>query len=81
MNDDQVKSVELLFSRIKEEIDADYVHKYDVIRNYLQLLMHEAMKMSPAQSYERYNNASQRWLHSLWILWKGNILLMEQPTL
>lgn len=60
LNDDQVKSVELLFSRIKEEIDADYVHKYDVIRNYLQLLMHEAMKMSPAQSYERYNNASQR---------------------
>ena len=60
LNDDQVKSVELLFSRIKEEIDADYVHKYDVIRNYLQLLVHEAMKMSPAQSYERYNNASQR---------------------
>ncbi|MDE5537147.1 MULTISPECIES: helix-turn-helix domain-containing protein [Elizabethkingia] len=60
LSDEQVKIIEPLFAKIKEEIDSEYVYKYDVIRNYLQLLMHEAMKMNPAQSFERYNNASQR---------------------
>ena len=34
------------------EIKSDYLHKYNVLRNYLHLIVHEAMKMQPTQQFE-----------------------------
>jgi AraC-like DNA-binding protein len=42
------------------EIQSDYLHKYDMLRAYLHLLIHETMKMHPAENFETYQNASQR---------------------
>lgn len=42
------------------EMDSTYTHKYDLLRNYLHLLIHEAMKMQPAKSFETNTNASTR---------------------
>jgi AraC-like DNA-binding protein len=43
---------------------SDYPHKFDLLSNYLHLLIHEAMKMQPAEKPERNINASSRIAHS-----------------
>ena len=45
------------------EINLDYIHKYNVLRNYLHLIVHEAMKMQPTQQFEKHSNASVRICH------------------
>ena len=40
------------------EINSDYIHKYNVLRNYLHLIVHEAMKMQPTQQFEKHSNAA-----------------------
>ncbi|MEY8761798.1 helix-turn-helix domain-containing protein [Chryseobacterium tongliaoense] len=60
VDEDQQESVSKIFIKMTEEIQSDYVHKYDMLRSYLHILMHEAMKMHPAENFEPYQNASQR---------------------
>ena len=44
-----------------EEINSDYIHKYDVLRNLVYELLHFAMKMRPsARIFKPQINASQR---------------------
>ena len=45
------------------EINSDYIHKYNVLRNYLHLIVHEAMKMQPTQQFEKHSNAAVRICH------------------
>jgi len=42
------------------EIQSEYVYKFDLLRNYTSLILHEAMKMQPADSYFKHHNASSR---------------------
>jgi AraC-like DNA-binding protein len=44
-----------------EEINSDYIHKYDVLRNLVFELLHFAMKIQPAtNSVKQQTNASKR---------------------
>ena len=44
-----------------EEINSDYIHKYDVLRNLVFELLHFAMKMKPLSKFGKQPmNASQR---------------------
>ncbi|MCX2430854.1 MULTISPECIES: helix-turn-helix domain-containing protein [unclassified Pedobacter] len=49
-----------IFSSMMKEMDGDYVHKYDLLRNYVQLIIHEALKVKPKDSLFKQNNASVR---------------------
>lgn len=49
-----------MFKKMMEEQDSDYEHKDDVIRNYIQLIIHEALKMQPSKSIDQPKNASAR---------------------
>ncbi|HKI46071.1 MAG TPA: helix-turn-helix transcriptional regulator [Balneolales bacterium] len=61
LTDDQVDNVRDLYKRMFGEIDSDYIHKYDVLRNLVFELIHFAMKMNPSSSLENQEiNASQR---------------------
>lgn len=60
LNESQVQDISIIFKKMTDEMQSDYIHKYDLLRNYLQLLIHEALKMNPAENFERYKNASQR---------------------
>lgn len=60
VDEGQQESVSKIFIKMTEEIQSDYVHKYDMLRSYLHILMHEAMKMHPAENFESYQNTSQR---------------------
>ncbi len=57
----QVKEVEQVYTRMLKEIQSDYTHKYDMLRNLVFELVHFAMKMQPATYFEKQEmNASQR---------------------
>lgn len=50
-----------IFERMLEEINSEYIHKYDMLRNLALEMMHTALKLEPANS-TRYSpgNANQK---------------------
>jgi AraC family transcriptional activator of pobA len=49
-----------LYDKMIAEISSDYAYKYDVLRNYLNLIIHEAMKMQPVAPAATSINATSR---------------------
>lgn len=60
INDRQLQETSTIFQKMMAEMASNYTYKYDLLRNYLHLLIHEAMKMRPAERFEKYTNASTR---------------------
>ncbi|KXH84765.1 helix-turn-helix domain-containing protein [Chryseobacterium kwangjuense] len=60
IDETQQKIVSDLFIKMINEIQTEYVHKYDMLRACLHLLIHETMKMQPAENFQPYQNASHR---------------------
>lgn len=42
------------------EQDTDYAYKDDLIRNYINLIIHEALKMQPSENSSNHKNAASR---------------------
>jgi AraC family transcriptional activator of pobA len=55
-----------LFVKMMTENEGPYIHKHDLLRSYIQLIVHEALKVQPADTYFKENNAAVR-LTSLFI--------------
>lgn len=49
-----------LFQKMIVEQDTDYVFKDDLMRNYINLIIHESMKMQPSENFFKHKNASSR---------------------
>jgi AraC family transcriptional activator of pobA len=49
-----------LFQKMIEEQQTDYAYKDDLIRNYINLIIHESLKMQPSENYLNNNNAQSR---------------------
>lgn len=49
-----------IFTRMLAEIESEYVHKYEVLRNYVNLLLHEAMKTQRENITYSHPNAATR---------------------
>ncbi|MCX6255065.1 MAG: helix-turn-helix transcriptional regulator [Bacteroidia bacterium] len=61
LSDEQVEKLAAVYERMFEEINSDYVHKYDVLRNLVFELLHFAMKIQPTAIYDKQQiNASRR---------------------
>jgi len=60
LNNDQAEFISTIFRKMLEEGDIDYVYKNDLIRNYINLIIHEALKMQPSANYVKHKNASSR---------------------
>lgn len=60
LEEEYLKEASDIFEKMQSEISSAYVYKYDVLRNYLQLIFHLAMKMNPAESFAKNKNASSR---------------------
>jgi AraC family transcriptional activator of pobA len=60
ITDEQVNFLSDIFYKMLAEIETEYAYKYDLLRNYVHLIIHEAMKMQPADSYYSHSNASSR---------------------
>ena len=55
-----VREIADLFRKMMIENENNYQYKQDVLRNYLHLIVHCALKMQPATNYERPQNAASR---------------------
>lgn len=61
LSDEQYAKAHAIYARMFEEINSEYVHKYDVLRNLVFELLHFAMKMQPSSLFDKQPiNASQR---------------------
>ncbi|WP_223808859.1 helix-turn-helix domain-containing protein [Rufibacter hautae] len=49
-----------LFQRMIEEQRTEYAHKDDLIRNYIHLIIHEALKLQPSEDVDQPKNALSR---------------------
>ena len=49
-----------IFQKMIEEQESDYSYKDDLIRNYIHLIIHEALKMEPSKNYDQHTNAASR---------------------
>src|SRR3954468_16040918 len=43
-----------------EEQKSDYAYKDDLMRNYINLIIHEALKLQPSEHYDQHKNAASR---------------------
>jgi AraC-like DNA-binding protein len=57
---EQVTYILQIFQNMHKEFHSDYIHKFDLLRNHLNVLMHEAVKMQPVTNYLENQNASTR---------------------
>jgi len=60
INKEQKKDIAAIFQKMIAEQDTDYLYKDEVIRNYINLIIHEALKMQPSESYSQQKNAAAR---------------------
>ncbi|RZL43964.1 MAG: AraC family transcriptional regulator [Pedobacter sp.] len=60
LNGKQKEIVSGLFDKMLQEQLSTYVFKDDLIRNYISLIIHEALKMQPTESSVKHHNATER---------------------
>lgn len=60
LSDEQTAEVKGLFQRMMAERRSDYVHKYDLIRNFVSELFHAALKMQPTEKLHGHQDAKSR---------------------
>ncbi|MBF9223536.1 helix-turn-helix domain-containing protein [Hymenobacter ruricola] len=60
VNETQYADLSYFFRKMLEELSSGYVFRQEVIRNYLNLLIHEALKLQPQASYYQHPNAATR---------------------
>lgn len=60
ITEEQREFLNTLFQKMIEEQQTDYTYKDDLIRNYINLIIHEALKLQPSEDYVSNNNAQSR---------------------
>lgn len=60
LNEEQVSYISRIFDKMIEEMESDYAYKDDLMRNYVNLLVHEAVKMAPKDLNAKSSNAASR---------------------
>lgn len=60
LNKPQQQYVSAIFRTMMAEIGSDYLYKYELLRNNLQLIIHEAMKMEPHTHGIKHPHAAER---------------------
>ncbi len=60
INNEQRAFLNSIFIKMTEEQQTSYSYKDDLIRNYINLIIHEALKIQPSENYSRNKNAASR---------------------
>lgn len=60
IDNETAQKIQGMFRKMKEEMESDYAFKGDILRSYLHLLVHEAMKVQKTSTYVPEKNAAQR---------------------
>lgn len=57
---DQREFLNKLFERMIQEQESDYEHRDDLIRSYIDLILHESLKLHPSENYSQEKSGSER---------------------
>ncbi|HEU4554116.1 MAG TPA: helix-turn-helix transcriptional regulator [Chitinophaga sp.] len=57
---EQDAHVSVLYQKMLEEINSDYIYKYDLLRNYVMELTHFAIKTQPSENLYQHPDANSR---------------------
>lgn len=60
LNKAQEQAIVTVFEKMLDEINSDYIFKYDLLRSYLNELFHLALKTEPAENLYEHPNANSR---------------------
>lgn len=60
LDSEQQARLTAIFETMIANEATDYIYKDDLMRSYIQLIIHEALHMRPAEHFTHYNNASLR---------------------
>jgi AraC-like DNA-binding protein len=61
LDKEQLAYLSEAFIRMRREMDSDYAHKHDLLRNQLSIIIHEATRLEPASAYPAVPiNAAER---------------------
>lgn len=60
LDKEQKKSVSAIFQKMLAEQDSNYAFKDELIRNYINLIIHEDLKMQPSETVTQSKKASER---------------------
>ncbi|MDO7844895.1 helix-turn-helix transcriptional regulator [Hymenobacter sp. M29] len=60
VDETQYDDLSYFFRKMLQELNSSYVFQQEVLRNYLNLLIHEALKLQPQASYYQHPNAATR---------------------
>ena len=81
INEEQRQFLNTIFYKMIEEQKSDYAYKDDLIRNYINLIIHEALKLQPSDHFDQHKNAASR-LTSVFLElleWQFPIETSERP--
>lgn len=56
----QKETISSLFEKMLMEQESSYAFKDELIRSYISLIIHEALKMQPPKNSKKHNNATER---------------------
>lgn len=57
---EQKEFLSTIYTRMINEQNADYLYKDELVRNYINLIIHEALKLEPADQFVTHKTASSR---------------------
>ena len=60
ISESQRQFLNTIFQKMIDEQQSDYAYKDDLMRNYINLIIHEALKLQPSQNYDQHKNAASR---------------------
>jgi hypothetical protein len=60
ITEQQREFLNTIFARMIDEQKTSYAYKDDLIRNYINLIIHEALKLKPSEDYHYQTNAASR---------------------
>lgn len=60
LNKKQDKVISQIFEKMLEEMESDYSFKYDLIRNYIMEVVHNALKLQPSENLYQHIDANAR---------------------
>ncbi|UIR57888.1 AraC family transcriptional regulator [Sphingobacterium sp. SRCM116780] len=60
LSEERANSIGGIFENMLNEIASGYTNKYELLRSYVQIIMHEALKIQPPETFYKPLNASER---------------------
>lgn len=60
ITEEQRVFLNMIFQKMIVEQQTDYIYNDELIRNYIHLIIHEAVKFTPSENYDQHKNAASR---------------------